>query len=167
MALVFDHLSAQPATKLVALILADHADSDGLCWPSYRRIAARLGKDERTARRHVKELIDLGVVTKLRTGTVINKEGKTTRITNLYRVEAEILASMPSLSSTDSLCTTSESDHLKVDKTDHLRGAPVSTKPSFKTPTSNRQHRQRVHNSDAIALGDLLAEVARRGKPKR
>ena len=66
--LVLDHLEASPGVKLVAMILADHADADGVCWPSYRRVAQRSCLGERTVRRYVRELIERGIVTKLNTG---------------------------------------------------------------------------------------------------
>ncbi len=56
--LVLDHLEAPAPVKLVALILADHCDADGFCWPSYRRIAERSCLSERSVRRHVHELIE-------------------------------------------------------------------------------------------------------------
>jgi len=95
--LVLDHLSAPAPVKLVALILADHADSDGVCWPSYRRIAERSCLSERTVRRHVHYLIDRGIVRKLRTGGGVAEEGARSYVSNRYRLDAEILAAMPAL----------------------------------------------------------------------
>ena len=83
--------------KLVALILADHCDADGFCWPSYRRIAERSCLSERSVRRHVHELIERGVVAKVRTGHVTTKDGRRLRVTNAYRVNADALADRPSL----------------------------------------------------------------------
>jgi DNA-binding Lrp family transcriptional regulator len=108
--LVLDHLSAPAPVKLVALILADHADSDGVCWPSYRRIAERSCLSERTVRRHVHELIRQGVIRKLRTGGGVADSGDREWVTNRYRIDAETLAAMPAL--------------FKVVRDDHL-GAPA------------------------------------------
>ena len=58
--LVLDHLEAPAPVKLVALVLADHCDSDGFCWPSYRRLAERSCLSERSVRRHVAGLIAAG-----------------------------------------------------------------------------------------------------------
>jgi hypothetical protein len=137
MGLVLDHLEAPAPVKLVALILADHADSDGLCWPSYRRIAERACASERSVRRHVAELIASGVVTKLRTGYVTSRDGRRHRVSNAYRIEADALAARPSLLSTDPLWRAAAADHLEVATAVRGRWSPLATKPSGEpsTPT--------------------------------
>ena len=90
--------------KLVALILADHCDADGFCWPSYRRIAERCCLSERSVRRHVSELIEAGVVHKVRTGGVVTAKGGGAWVTNPYRVNADALAGLPSLLSRRTTC---------------------------------------------------------------
>lgn len=152
--LVLEHLDAQPGLKVVAVILADHADHDGICWPSQRRIAkmARLG--ERSVGRHVRELIEIGVVTKLRQGTVVKgADGRPIRITNAYQLHAEVLAAMPSLVersavefSTDRLWRQYTSVHLGPDTTVGDRGTPLSTKPPYKNHHSNHQSAEPVDN---------------------
>lgn len=163
MGLVLDHFHAQPALKLVALILADHADSDGLCWPSYRRIAERACISERSVRRYVKELQEQRIITKLRTGTIIKRDGKTIRISNAYRVNAHVLGKtrpVGSKSSTE-LSTIelgiSDSDvHLDVATGVRDRWTPMTTKPSL---NRNLNHNQcgAVDNAKEIAtLGQAL-----------
>ena len=141
--LVLDHLSAPAPVKLVALILADHADSDGVCWPSYRRIAERSCLSERTVRRHIHELIGQGVVRKLRTGGGVADSGDREWVTNLYRIDAEILAAMPALFKVvrdghlgapakvvkDGHVVTT--DQGGVVRDGHPRWSPVATKPSI------------------------------------
>lgn len=95
--LVLDHLEAEPITKLIALILADHADSDGVCWPSQRRIAERSCVAKRTVRKHVAILIEAGVITKVRGGSVVTQNGERLRITNAYRINQAALETCPSL----------------------------------------------------------------------
>jgi len=95
--LVLDHLSAPAPVKLVALILADHADSDGICWPSYRRIAELSCLSERTVRRYVGELVDARIVRKLQTGGLRSHDGERVWTSNHYRIDAEALAALPSL----------------------------------------------------------------------
>lgn len=56
--------TGDPATQLVLLLLADHADADGLCWPSYRLLAADACISERTAMRVIRGLIEAGLVRK-------------------------------------------------------------------------------------------------------
>lgn len=50
------------STKLVLLKLADNANDDGLCWPSYQNIADHCEMDRRTAMRHIKKLEDMGFI---------------------------------------------------------------------------------------------------------
>ena len=137
--LILDHLEAPPAVKVVALILADHADSDGVCWPSYRRIAERSCMSERTVRRHVHELIDTGIVRKLRTGSVTSSDGRRVYESNCYRLDADVLSAMPTL------CKVVTDDHLgakvvtgdhpKVVTDGHPRWSGVATKPSKEPST--------------------------------
>lgn len=140
--LVFDNFRGPASMKLVLLILADHADSDGICWPSYRRIADRANISERQVARHVKDLRDLGVVTKLRTGTIISEGNKRLRVSNAYRVNSEWLLS------TKDLCTDDNNVHLQPDTGVVSRWSPVSTKPSS-IHQLNRQPCVYVDNSSS------------------
>ncbi|CAL9968945.1 replication initiation O-like [Vibrio phage D290] len=45
-----------PTRKLVLLKLADNANDDGVCWPSYQNIADHAECDKRTAMRHISHL---------------------------------------------------------------------------------------------------------------
>ena len=60
----WDQPVAKAANKLVLLALADHANSDGECWPSMKRIAERSDISPRHVSRAINELIDLGLVEK-------------------------------------------------------------------------------------------------------
>jgi DNA-binding transcriptional ArsR family regulator len=152
--LVLEHLNAKPAPKLIALVLADHADADGLCWPSYRRLSSITGMDERTVRRHVKELIERGVVKKVRTGSVATDNGRRVYVSNAYRVDANVLRRLPSLLSTKTLWMGDRNDHLQTDKTDRLWGGQLSTKPSLNHQT-NHQSCGTVDNP-ASSLSEVL-----------
>lgn len=55
---------AKAATKLVLLSLADHANSDGECWPSMKRIAERSDISPRHVSRAIEELVELGLIEK-------------------------------------------------------------------------------------------------------
>jgi hypothetical protein len=129
--LVLDHLEAPAPVKLVALILADHCDADGFCWPSYRRIAERSCLSERSVRRHVHDLIRSGVVTKVRTGSVTTTDGRRLRVTNAYRVNAGVLAGRPSLLSTAEVSIVDTTDHLQVAISGRSRWSGLATKPSL------------------------------------
>lgn len=159
--LVLDHLKVKPSTKLVAVILADHADSEGICFPSYRKIAERSGLDERSVRRHVKALIEMGVVSKLRTGTIKRTEGRTIRISNAYRIHASKLVGYRVLLSTSDLGIADTDVHLDQDTSVQDRWVPLSTKPSMNRQV-NRHSGGEVHNSenrDPIKLKDALRQA--------
>jgi len=53
-----------PTAKLVLMALADHANSDGECWPAMKRIAQLTGVSARQVSTHVVTLEKLGYVTK-------------------------------------------------------------------------------------------------------
>lgn len=55
---------AKSTNKLVLLALADHANADGECWPSMKRIAERSDISPRHVSRAINELVDLGLVEK-------------------------------------------------------------------------------------------------------
>ena len=52
----FEAKIGNPARKLVLLKLADQANDNGLCWPSYATIASACEVDRRTVIRHIKQL---------------------------------------------------------------------------------------------------------------
>lgn len=157
--LVLDHLDCPAPLKLVAIILADHADSDGLCWPSYRKIAQRANMHERSVQRHIKELQNRGVITKIRTGTIVKDGEKVTRVSNAYRVNAHILIKMAAKLSTDDLGINDSIVYLESDTSVANRSTPVSTKPSM-NHQSNRQHCGNVDNLDnPISLTEILTQA--------
>jgi biotin operon repressor len=53
-----------PTAKLVLMALADHANSDGECWPSMKRVAELTGISSRQVSTHITKLEGLGYVTK-------------------------------------------------------------------------------------------------------
>ena len=125
-----DHLEAAAPVKLVALILADHCDADGFCWPSYRRLAERKAASPSNQCAAMSTSIEGGIVTKVRTGHVTTKGGRRLRITNAYRVNADALAGRPSLLSTAEVCIVDSPVHLEVANLAGLGGAGVATRPS-------------------------------------
>jgi hypothetical protein len=42
--------------RLVGIVIADHADRDGYCWPSLETVARRSGLSVRLARKYLSEL---------------------------------------------------------------------------------------------------------------
>lgn len=67
-----------PARKLVLLKLADNANDDGVCFPSYQYIADKCEMSKRSAISHIDDLIKMGFVSKKARK---NKYGSST---NLY-----------------------------------------------------------------------------------
>lgn len=161
--LVLDYFDTPNARlKLVAIILADHADAEGLCWPSYRKIAERANIHERSVQRHIKELINLGVISKLRTGTLMKTSGgEIQRVTNLYRVNAHVLVAKAGKLSTDGLWINDTDVYLEDDKKARSRSTRVSTKPSL-NHQSNRKYLKTVdnHSREIVSLSELVATFA-------
>lgn len=67
-----------PARKLALLKLADNANDDGVCFPSYQYIADKCEMSKRSAISHIDDLIKMGFVSKKARK---NKDGSST---NLY-----------------------------------------------------------------------------------
>lgn len=59
-------LKGDPLVKFVLVALADQADDYGYCWPSQKKIAEKVCQGERTVRRHIATLRDLGLLTVIR-----------------------------------------------------------------------------------------------------
>ena len=59
MTAVWNHSKASPAAKLVLLAIADHQGERG-AWPSEATLARVTGMSERSVRRKVVELVELG-----------------------------------------------------------------------------------------------------------
>lgn len=72
-----------PARKLVLLKLADNANDDGICFPSYQYIADKCEMSKRSAINHIDDLIKMGFVTKKARK---NKDGSSA---NLYLLHLE------------------------------------------------------------------------------
>lgn len=158
--LVLENFKAKPSLKLVAVILADHADQDGLCWPSYRRIAEMTSQTERHVARHIKQLIELGVVTKIRTGTITVRDGKTIRLSNAYRVNAHRLEGKRRLKlSPDDLLKTSQNVHLEQDISTPSRWTPMSTKPSYNHKSNLKEDKSGDNSAQPKTLGEILERL--------
>jgi hypothetical protein len=57
----FNQPIAGPA-KAVLIVLADHVDQDGWCWPTIARLSFRSGFDERSVQRSLRQLATAGLV---------------------------------------------------------------------------------------------------------
>jgi DNA-binding transcriptional MocR family regulator len=61
-----------PTAKLVLLALADHADSNGLCWPSISRIEQRTGLSRSSVIRALADLEERRLIARTRRGPTSN-----------------------------------------------------------------------------------------------
>lgn len=74
----FDVKVNNPVRKLILIKLADNANDEGVCWPSYHHIADQCECSERTAMNHIKTLEDTGFI------RVQRRDGPKGNISNLY-----------------------------------------------------------------------------------
>ncbi|MBF0785748.1 helix-turn-helix domain-containing protein [Muribacter muris] len=72
-----------PARKLVLLKLADNANDDGVCFPSYQYIADQCEISRRSAINHIDTLVEMGFVSKKERK---NKDGSSS---NLYQLHLD------------------------------------------------------------------------------
>ena len=86
MAWVFKNSKATPAAKLVLLAIADHQGERG-AWPSERTLARACNMSERSIRRKISELVDLGELEVIVNAAPIEGQYKS----NLYWVRVDKL----------------------------------------------------------------------------
>ncbi|EIZ8820565.1 helix-turn-helix domain-containing protein [Cronobacter sakazakii] len=72
-----------PLRKLVLIKLADNANDNGECWPSYQHIADHCECSKSAVKEHISALIKLGLMTKENRLGVNNGKGNTS---NVYRL---------------------------------------------------------------------------------
>ncbi|EDY3064054.1 helix-turn-helix domain-containing protein [Salmonella enterica] len=72
-----------PIRKLVLIKLADNANDNGECWPSYQHIADHCECSKSAVKEHISALIKLGLMTKENRVGVNNGKGNTS---NVYRL---------------------------------------------------------------------------------
>ncbi|EAP0565401.1 helix-turn-helix domain-containing protein [Salmonella enterica] len=72
-----------PLRKLVLIKLADNANDNGECWPSYQHIAYHCECSKSAVKEHISALIKLGLMTKENRVGVNNGKGNTS---NVYRL---------------------------------------------------------------------------------
>ncbi|EKI6381902.1 helix-turn-helix domain-containing protein [Salmonella enterica] len=76
-----------PLRKLVLIKLADNANDNGECWPSYQHIADHCECSKSAVKEHISALIKLGLMTKENRVGVNNGKGNTS---NVYRLHLTI-----------------------------------------------------------------------------
>jgi hypothetical protein len=74
-----------PSEKLVLLAIADHANDDGMCWPSMSHVAERCLLSTRQIQRITEQLVDYGLVTRERRKRPDGTLGTYTYTLNIHR----------------------------------------------------------------------------------
>ncbi len=75
--------TGNPIRKLVLIKLADNANDNGECWPSYQHIADHCECSRSAVREHVEALIEMGLLQKLNRPGVKNGKGNASNIYTL------------------------------------------------------------------------------------
>ncbi|AUI88131.1 helix-turn-helix domain-containing protein [Vibrio azureus] len=113
--------------KLVLLKLADNANDNGVCWPSYEYIADMCEVSRRTVMRHIKTLEEMGLV------SVSSRKGEKGNSTNVYQLHL----------GGDKLSSPSDTRSPGGVTQDHQPSDPVSPgishRTSHKEPKKNKQ----------------------------
>lgn len=89
MVLVNKHKFDSPVQKLIFLQLADNANKNGKCWPSYQYIAEVSGCGKSTVRKHLKVLEKKGYL------SIKNRKGKKGNSSNYYQINKLKLTAPP------------------------------------------------------------------------
>ncbi len=74
-----------PSEKLVLLAIADHANDDGMCWPSMSHVAERCLLSTRQIQRITEHLVDYGLVSRERRKRPDGTLGTYTYTLNIHR----------------------------------------------------------------------------------
>jgi hypothetical protein len=74
MSWVLDYSPYEGKARLIHVVLADHANDEGLCWPSQKTIAHRAGCSVEHVRVTIKQMVADGFVSIIRAST---REGQT------------------------------------------------------------------------------------------
>ncbi len=72
--------TGNPIRKLVLIKLADNANDNGECWPSYQHIADHCECSRSAVRTHIDALIGMGVLTKENRMGINNGKGNTSNV---------------------------------------------------------------------------------------
>lgn len=123
MAGVWELPGLSPTLRLLLLALADHANDDGVCWPSYRTLEARVGLSGRQLRRLIGEAESEGYITRRRGG---RGPGDVTHYTLTVR------GTRPSpIRGTPASPYKGDTRDRKGDTGVQIRGTPASLEPSM------------------------------------
>lgn len=127
-----------PTDKFILVTLADHANPEGNCFPSVRRLAQLTGFDESTVRRSIAKLVELGLVERATQWTVTGRQTSNCYDLRLDRSQGE------GRTAPASPCGKVEGG-----------GAHSATPEGRTAPASkNNRHRNQEYSSREIPRGD-------------
>ena len=84
MAQALDIITGSSTTKLVLLKLCDNANDEGVCWPSQQTIADQCEMSRMTVSRHIKILIEKGLIASR------NRCVTTGKTSNVYQINLDV-----------------------------------------------------------------------------
>ena len=123
-----------PARKLVLLKLADNANDDGVCFPSYQYIADKCEMSKRSAISHIDDLIKMGFVSKKARK---NKDGSSTNLYLLHLTKGSENSALGG--SENSAPITSHSFNLSINRVSDDEISANAEHADEKTKTSKRE----------------------------
>lgn len=152
-----------PIRKLVLIKLADNANDEGICWPSYRHIADHCEIDRKTAMRHIQWLEDNKFLSK-----TYRKDDERGNKSNVYRVD--IASGIEHLGAQNDQPSTTESpppSPTESPRTSHslepiiepviISGATAPTKPKRKTKAESLF--DKIRKSDFSLINQASDEI--------
>lgn len=155
---VFEGSRALVSDRLMLLAIAEHADNDGVCWPSIDRLARWCNTSTRNATRLVNNLVAMG---ELRVDRCAGRNG-----VNLYRIQLQALTplSPPDKAVTpDTRVTpTPDTQSIPPDKAVTTPLTPLSPKPSL-----NLQEPSEEPSEFRLSAGAQTPEAPAKSKSKR
>ena len=130
-----------PARKLVLLKLADNANDDGICFPSYQYIADKCEMSKRSAISHIDDLIKMGFVSKKARK---NKDGSSANLYILHLTKGSENSALGGENSAlggseNSAPITSHSFNLSINRVSDDENSANAEHAVEKTKTSKRE----------------------------
>ena len=119
-----------PIGKWILVILADHADEDGYCWPRQDTIAKRAEVSRETVSRHLKMLEEKGFIRKAQRGRQSDKN----RLAYYLNFECDAGSHLAHQSVTEDHTNCDGGSHSNVTE-DHIPYKEEPSVPTFKEPT--------------------------------
>jgi len=147
-----------PAVKAALLVIAEHANPDGLCWPSVSKLAEEACTDPRSMRRFLTRLRDAGL---------LDIEASTGRL-NRYRLRMETPDTQSGVTedSQSGVAPRTDSPPTPDSQSPHpgptVRGPRTHSQPNHQEPSRNRQIPAR--ESEAARSAAIATILERTGK---